>query len=232
MPRIARVVFPNFPHHITQRGTNKSDIFIDSNDHKYFLMLLGELLEKTRTELWAYCLMNNHFHLLIAPDNSYGLGKCLHGVTFRYAQYFNMKYKRSGRLWQNRYFSCPVDKDEYLWTVAKYIEMNPVRAKIVEKPEQWRWSSAQEHIAGKTDKNVKLYKWLTDQERKEYAKIIIEGIMEKKIRKATSTGRPLCGERFFDTLEAIVNRDLKPKKGGKAVQQKTLIWGLSRRFPK
>jgi len=110
--------------------------------------------------------------------------------------------------------------------------MNPVRAKIVEKPEQWRWSSAQEDITGKTDKNVKLYKWLTDQEREEYAKIIIEGIMEEKIRKATSTGRPLCGERFFDTLEAIVNRDLKPKKGGKAVQQKTLIWGLSRRFPK
>ena len=220
MPRIVRVVVPNFPHHITQRGTNKSDIFIDSNDHKYFLMLLGELLEKTRTELWAYCLMNNHFHLLIAPDNSYGLGKCLHGVTFRYAQYFNMKYKRSGRLWQNRYFSCPVDKDEYLWTVAKYIEMNPVRAKIVEKPEQWRWSSAQEDITGKTDKNVKLYKWLTDQERKEYAKIIIEGIMEEKIRKATSTGRPLCGERFFDTLEAIVNRDLKPKKGGRPSNRK------------
>jgi putative transposase len=113
-----------------------------------------------------------------------------------------------------------VDKDEYLLTVAKYIEMNPVRAKIVEKPEQWRWSSAQEHIAGKTDKNVKLYKWLTDQEREEYAKIIIEVILEEKIRKATSTGRPLCGERFFDTLEAIVDQDLKPKKRGRLPNRK------------
>lgn len=195
MPRIARVVAPKYPHHITQRGTNKSEIFIDNKDHLYFLKLLSEWVDKTKSEVWAYCLMSNHFHLLITTNSLNGLGRCLHGVTFRYAQYFNSKYARSGRLWQNRYFSCPVDKDEYLWAVAKYIEMNPVRAGIVKKPEDWRWSSAMEHIKGKTDGNIVLHKWLRDGERKGYASFVLAGSEEEKIRKATSTGRPLCRER-------------------------------------
>lgn len=197
MPRIARVVVAQYPHHVTQRGTNKSEIFIDTADRLYFLTLLNEWLEKTGSQLWAYCLMNNHFHLLIAPDSSEGLGKCLHGITFRYAQYFNSKCGRSGRLWENRYFSCPVDKDEYLWAVVKYVEMNPVRAKIVKKPEEWRWSSAQEHINGRTDNTIKLYKWLRDEEREEYVRMMVEETLQEEIRKATSTGRPLCREEFL-----------------------------------
>ena len=220
MPRISRVVVPEYPHHITQRGTNRSEIFLEDNDYQHFLVLLGECLEKTRTDLWAYCLMNNHFHLLISPANSEGLGQCLHGATFRYAQYFNLKYGRSGRLWQNRYFSCPVDKDEYLWAVVKYIEMNPVRAKIAEKPEQWRWSSAQEHIAGKPDNTIKLFQWLTGREREDYAVMIVEKTMEEKIRKATSTGRPLCEDSFFDKLEIMLNRNVRPQKGGRPCNRK------------
>jgi len=215
MPRIARIVVPKYPHHITQRGTNKSEIFIDIDDRSYFLKLLDEGLVKTQSELWAYCLMNNHFHLLITPDSSAGLGKCLHGATFRYAQYFNNKYRRRGRLWENRYFSCPVDKNEYLWAVVKYIEMNPVRAKIVENPEEWRWSSAQKHIKGRDNKDAKLHEWLEDEERKEYAKMIVEEELHEKIRKATSTGRPLCKGNFLDKLEKILNRTLKPKKRGR-----------------
>ncbi len=159
--------------------------------------------------------MSNHFHLLITPDSSKGLSRCLHGVTFRDAQYFNRKYARSGRLWQNRYFSCPVDKDEYLWAAAKYIETNPVRAGIVKKPEDWRWSSAVQHIKGKTDSNIILHKWLREEEKKGYASFVLEGSEEEKIRKATSTGRPLCGDKFFDKLETILNRDLRPRKGGR-----------------
>jgi putative transposase len=220
MPRISRVVVPEYPHHITQRGTNRSEIFLEDNDYQHFLILLGKCLEKTRTNLWAYCLMNNHFHLLLTPDTPEGLGKCLHGVTFRYAQYFNTKYSRSGRLWQNRYFSCPIDKDEYLWAVTKYIEMNPVRARITQNPEQWRWSSAQEHIAEKPDNTIKLFQWLTGREREDYAGMILEKIMEEKIRKATSTGRPLCGESFFDKLKVMLNLNLRPQKGGRPCKKK------------
>ncbi len=220
MPRIARVVVPQYPHHITQRGTNRSEIFIDTDDHLYFLTLLDKWTKKTQSELWAYCLMNNHFHLLIAPGSSEGLGRCLHGVTFLYAQHFNTKYNRSGRLWQNRYFSCPVDKDEYLWAVVKYIEMNPVRAQIVKNPEEWRWSSAQEHIHGRTDNTITLHKWLRDEEREEYAKIILEATLQENIRKATSTGRPFGGTKFLDKLEVMLHRNLKPQQGGRPRKKK------------
>jgi putative transposase len=221
MPRIARAVVPKYPHHVTQRGTNKSAIFIDDEDRMYFLKLTDKWADKSVSKVWAYCLMNNHFHLLVAPYGLGGLGKLLHGLTFRYAQYFNNKYARTGRLWQNRYFSCTVDKDEYLWSVAKYIEMNPVRARIVKKPEEWRWSSALAHMKAKGDCDIKLYEWLSDEERKSYVDFLVTSSDEEKIRKATSTGRPLCGERFLNKLKTILNRDLKPRKGGRPRKEKT-----------
>src|SRR4030067_3249706 len=142
MPRIARVVVPNYPHHVTQRGTNKTNIFIDDDDRGYFLQCLKESAVKTKTKIWVYCLMDNHFHLLLVPEKEQGLGKCLHGVTFKYAQYFNQKYGRSGRLWQNRYFSCIVDKNEYLWVDANNIERNTEQAKIVRRADIGEWSPA------------------------------------------------------------------------------------------
>ncbi len=219
MPRIARVVVPRYPHHITQRGTNKLEIFTDNEDRHCFLEFLDEWANKTKSDVWAYCLMTNHFHILISPNSTDGLGKCLHGVTFRYAQYFNMKYSRSGRLWQNRYFSCPVDKDEYLWAVVKYIEMNPVRAGIVMKPEMWNWSSASEHIKGEKDDKINLHKWLKE-ERGEYREFILDESNVNKIRKATSTGRPLGGISFLENLREMLNRDLRCRKAGRPSKKK------------
>ena len=136
MPRIARVVVPGYPHHVTQRGTNKSTIFHDDEDRSYFFQCLNSWAEKTAVNIWAYCLMNNHFHLLLEPAKVQDLGRCLHGTTFRYAQQYNLKFARSGRLWQNRYFSCPVDRENYLWAVVRYMEKNPVRANIIRKADR------------------------------------------------------------------------------------------------
>jgi putative transposase len=104
--------------------------------------------------------------------------------------------------------------------------MNPVRANIVKKPEEWRWSSAQEHINGRTDGTINLYKWMGDEEREEYAKMVVEGTVQEEIRKATSTGRPLWREEFFNQLETILKRDLKPKKEEDR-QRRTIIRRLS-----
>ena len=109
MPGIARDVAPNYPHHIARRGTNKTYIFLDDEDRRYFLQSLKDYADRTGTKIWAYCLMGNHFHLLLVPSEEQCLGKCLHG-----AQHFNKKYERTGRLWQNRYFSCIVDERKYL----------------------------------------------------------------------------------------------------------------------
>jgi putative transposase len=216
MPRIPRVVAPEYPHHITQRGTNKSTIFFDDEDRTYFIQCLNSWAGKTEVNIWAYCLMDNHFHLLLEPLKVENLGRCLHGATFRYAQHYNLKYARSGRLWQNRYFSCPVDKEKYLWAVVRYIENNPVRAKIVKKAEDWEWSSARAHTSGKKDVHLRLYDdWLSPAERAEYRRFLSDSGNDDEIRKATSTGRPLGGVTFVEKLEELSGRQLKPQKKGR-----------------
>ena len=221
MPRIARVVAPGYPHHITQRGTNRTSIFLGDDDRTFFLLTLNQWTQRTGTRVWAYCLMDNHFHLLLQPLNVEGLGKCLHGATFRYAQYFNRKYSRTGRLWENRYFSCPVDKDEYLWSVVRYIERNPIRAKRTAWVEDWKWSSARSHINGALDKVINLFDWLDKSERSEYARFVSqEDAKDDHIRKATSTGRPLGSPTFLEILERQLGRSLKSNKRGRPPAKK------------
>jgi putative transposase len=215
MPRIARVVALDYPHHVTQRGTNRSEIFLADRDRLFMLECLKTWSEKTSTEIWAYCLMDNHFHLLLVPRNEGGLGRCLHGVTFRYAQYFNERYERSGRLWQNRYFSCPIDKETYLWAVARYIENNPVRSGLVKTAEDWKWSSASAHVKGIYDRFLTYPDWLDEKERENYRIFLKEFSDESIIRKATATGRPIGTDEFAEMIGRRLNRMLKPKKGGR-----------------
>jgi len=220
MSRVARIIAPGYPHHITQRGTNKTDIFLADDDRTFFLSTLRLWLERTDTNIWAYCLMNNHFHLLLEPTENTGIGKCLHGATFRYAQYFNSKYCRTGRLWENRYFSCPVDKDAYLWAVVRYIERNPVRAGIAKRAEHWKWSSAHAHVTGTPDSAIRLLDWLESSEQSNYANFLDEAGNDDSVRKATSTGRPLGNANFFEILEEQLGRVLKPSKRGRPSKTK------------
>jgi len=220
MPRISRVVAPGHPHHVTQRGTNSTDIFLDDDDRTFFLSTLDQWRERTGTRVWAYCLMDNHFHLLLEPWDIAGLGKCLHGATFRYAQYFNGKYGRTGRLWENRYFSCPIDKDAYLWAVVRYIERNPVRAKMTRGAEDWRWSSARAHISGRPDRAINLFDWLDTSARSDYGRFLNENGNDDHIRKATSRGRPCGGAIFLEILERQLGRSLRPNKCGRPSKEK------------
>lgn len=214
MPRIARIVAVGHPHHITQRGTNRTTIFLSDDDRMFFLSTLNRCAERKGTRIWAYCLMDTHFHLLLEPMDSKGLGECLHGVTLRYAQHFNRKYGRTGRLWENRYFSCPVDSDTYLWAVVSYIERNPVRAKMATRAEDWKWSSARTHTTGMPDKTISLFDW-RESETPDYAKFLNEEGNNSHIRKATSTGRPYGSPVFLEILERQLGRSLKQKKGGR-----------------
>lgn len=208
MPRIARVVAVDVPHHVTQRGSNRMDIFIDSDDRELFLGGLRRWTRQTETQVWAWCLMSNHFHLLLVPTAMDGLAKTLHGVTFGYAQHFNQKYRRCGRLWQNRYYSAPLDARTHLWTVARYIERNPVRASIVLQAEDWRWSSARAHTRGERDATVSQPDWLEGSDRKAYRQFLNESGDENEIRRATSTGRPIGDVGFVARLEGVLKRRL------------------------
>src|SRR3989339_882703 len=131
MPRIARAVAVDFPHHIIQRGNNRQKVFFAIETRKKYLELVKEYADIWGASVLAYCLMTNHIHLLIKPHQEDSLAKMMQGVSQGYAKYINRRYKRTGRLWESRYYSCVVDEESYLWQVARYIERNPKRAGLV-----------------------------------------------------------------------------------------------------
>jgi putative transposase len=210
MPRIARIVGPGYPHQIVQRGNNKEQVFLDREDYEKYLGLLERYSGEKETSILAYCLMPNHVHLLAKPSHDYCLAKIMQGVTLCYTQYFNRKRERSGRLWECRYHSIVVDGDRYLWAVSKYIENNPVRARIVKMPEDYPYSSAKAHILGRTDSLLK--EAPTDRnEISEYRKFMRageDGQVLEDIRRQTRLGRPLGKEGFLQTLSRKLNYDM------------------------
>jgi putative transposase len=155
------------------------------------------------------------------PKQEESLAKGIGRTNLVYTQYINRKYKRSGRLWQNRFYSTIIEKEPYLWAVARYIERNPVRVKLVKKVEAYKWSSAKAHIMGIRD-DLLSKTWLDDKEQKAYKVFMMEegGEVDMLIRKATSTGRPLGTERFIKTLEKLLDRGLLPKKAGRPKKKK------------
>lgn len=215
MPRTARLYLVGHPHHITQRGINRDSIFFDVEDYSFMLDSLKTGIEKSSSDLWAYCLMPNHFHLLVVPRIEEGMGKLLHYATFRYAQYFNKKYNRTGRLWQNRYYSSIVDFEEYLWAAVRYIETNPVRCGLVKTPDEWRWSSARFHIIGESRDMTLPTEWIPQSLKENYRNYLLEQADDNMIRKAVISGRPLGSDEFIRKLETILNRPIKSRPRGR-----------------
>jgi putative transposase len=217
MPRIARIVAPGYPHHITQRGNNRATVFFDDEDRQTYLKLLSGFAEKNSLQIWAYCLMDSHVHLLAVPESENSLARGVGLTNQVYTQYLNRKLNQSGRIWQNRFFSCVVENDQYLWAVARYIERNPLKVGLAEKAEEYRWSSGKAHLTGKDDPLLTGIPWLDPLERKAYADFIHESDEEtdNAIRKATRTGRIFGSESFIDRLGYQLNQTLRPKKPGR-----------------
>jgi putative transposase len=147
MPRIARFVAPGVAHHITQRGTDRMTVFHSRQDRLTYMSLLRAQSELSNLPVLAYCLMDNHIHLVVVPENASVLAEVMQRVHGRYAQYLNARRCRCGHLWQNRYSSCPLGPG-HLWTAVRYVEMNPVRAGMVRGPRDYEWSSAEAHLSG------------------------------------------------------------------------------------
>lgn len=195
MARIARRIACGFPHHIVQRGNNRDAIFFDSEDWHRYLFLLKKYLEKSKSALLAYCLMPNHVHLLVKPTANKSLSILMQGVAQCYAQYLNKKNRRTGRLWEQRFFSSVIVDEHYLWNVVRYIEQNPTRAKLVTQEEDYPFSSAHAHVTGKID--LVLNEALFDEKQREnYTAWLHQPMAEKdleEIRDATRT------EKFLGT---------------------------------
>lgn len=150
MPRHARTVFPGVPHHVTQRGNNRERVFFAHGDYMAYLALLREHSKQFEIEIVAYCLMPNHVHLVMIPAHRNGLHCALKAVHGQYAQRVNRMRNQKGHLWQGRYFSSPLDAD-YLLNAVRYVELNPVRARLVARAEDYTWSSAPAHCGQRHD---------------------------------------------------------------------------------
>ncbi|MFZ6006188.1 MAG: transposase [Nitrospirota bacterium] len=223
MPRIARAVAVGFPHHIIQRGNNKEKVFFEEEDRQKYLELLKKYSDKWECPVIAYCLMGNHVHLLVRPKREESLYKMMQGLTLCYTQHINRKYEKTGRLWESRYHSCIVDREHYLWAVARYIEQNPKRAKIVKKEEEYPYSSAKAHIEGKRD-DILGGKLLNDNQRKDYIAFIRESITEEEIQRlkySTRTGRPFGREEFIKRMEKKLNKRFILQRPGRPKGQKS-----------
>jgi putative transposase len=150
MPRTARVVLPGQPHHITQRANRRQRIFFSPADYRYFKHLLAEAAAEAGAAIWAYCFMPNHFHLVAVPSTESGLRRLLANPQRRYAIEVNARFGWSGHLWQGRFHSTAMD-EAHLAMAIRYVSLNPVRAGLVQSPDQWPWSSVRAHLNGVGD---------------------------------------------------------------------------------
>ncbi len=216
MPRIARIIAPGYPHHITQRGNNRATVFFDDEDRQTYLKLLNAYARKHDLRILAYCLMDNHVHLLAVPQTEASLARGVGLTNQVYTQYLNRKLGQSGRVWQNRFFSCIVESDEYLWAVARYIERNPLKAGLVDRDEDYPWSSARAHLTGAEDAVLE-GSWLDPSQRNSYGEFLLQPKDEtdEALRKATRTGRPFGSEGFVDMLEERLQVVLRVKGAGR-----------------
>jgi putative transposase len=213
MSRIARAVAVGFPHHITQRGNYKQDVFLNDNDRIKYLEWIQWYCGKYTLEIMAFCLMINHVHFVTIPQSADSLALVFKNAHMRYSQYFNKKNSASGHLWQGRFYSCALDQAHF-FAALRYVERNPVRANMVKNPWDWPWSSASAHIGlpgCPILKTTDLFK-LTGMNHlawRSYIGSSEESKLIENIRKHSLTGLPLGSKSFIKNMEKNLGRILQ-----------------------
>ena len=218
MPRHRRVVIPGCPHHVTQRGNNRRDVFYGDSDREVYLNLLKEYCAQYSVEVLGYCLLTNHVHALAVPHTATGLAKAFGRAHNDYARWLHIRRRESGHLWQNRFYSCPIE-NRYLWAVLAYIERNPVRAGLVPQCRDWPWSSASTHLdrPGKAAW-IELGIWEQNWTAAQWSIALQEGLAEaewkRRLQEATCTGRPFGENTFLRACEQQSGLRLLAQKPG------------------
>lgn len=215
MARLARVVVAGAPHHVTQRGNRRQPTFFSDEDYAAYLDLLAEGCRAADVEVWGYCLMPNHVHLILTPRDEGGLRAALAEAHRRYSLRVNQREGWRGYLWQGRFASVAMDED-HLLACARYVELNPVRAGLAGRPQGWRWSSARAHLTGRDDGVVRVAPLL--DRVGDWAEFLAAGLDEadhRAIRAGERTGRPLGSDAFVADLEQRLGRVLARGKPGR-----------------
>jgi putative transposase len=212
-------VFAGVPHHVTQRGNRREDVFFNEDDRRQYLEWLGEYCQRHEVDVLAYCLMTNHVHLVLVPATETGLNEVLKPLHMRYAQRINRGRGWKGHLWQGRYFSSALD-ERYTWAAIRYVERNPVRARMVRKAENYLWSSAAGHCGLREDKLITGKDYWQKQFRaiKNWSSWLSEGESGEELmnlRRNADKGLPCGCESFIHKLERLAGRVLKFRPQGR-----------------
>lgn len=197
MPRSARIVVPMVPHHLIQRGNRRQNVFFSDEDKAYYVRLLRQWCSVRGVSIWAYCLMDNHVHFVAVPSTLASLAEAFGAVHQKYTKAINGRYGWQGFLWQGRFLSFPLDA-RYLYRAIRYVELNPVRAKIVEDASDYPWSSAPAHVLGKGDPLLSRNPLGMGEE--EWAAYLAAGLIESEtalFRDHANSGKPLGDENFL-----------------------------------
>ena len=214
MPRMARLVVPGLPHHIVQRGSRRQRTFFSDADYLAYLNLVRDNLADAGVSVWAYCLMPNHVHLVAVPERETSLAAWLRVVHHRHARRVNAAQGWTGHLWQERFHSCVLD-EAHLLAAVRYVELNPVRAGMCDRPEAWRWSSARAHLSGKSDRVVDVRPMLERiRDWRRYLGADDQPRAVSRLRSHSRSGRPAGSAEFVAELEQVTGRRLRPRKRG------------------
>ena len=214
MARLPRIVIPNQPLHIMHRGNNRQDIFETEEDMLRIKDDIKESLLKSKCKLHAYVIMTNHLHLLLTPSDKEQLAIFMQSMANRYVRYFNAKHNRTGTIWEGRFKSCLIDSESYLFTLYKYIEMNPLKAKMVKNIKNYKWSSYPHNALGIVDELVTehlQYKRLgkeVDSRCKHYKSLFdeLDSEHDKEITEATRRGSVYGKQKFHKKIGKLISR--------------------------
>jgi putative transposase len=230
MARLPRFALPGNPQHVIVRGNNREPIFNAEDDYHFYLAKLQDAAKKHQCEIHAYVLMTNHVHLLVTPRTVDGISKMIQMQGRYYVQYFNYTYRRSGTLWEGRYKASLIDSEAYALTCYRYIELNPVRANMVENPAEYPWSSYRGNALGINDKLLTPHPLFlalggSDDERQAAYRALFEGHFDEQtldeLRSSINKAWVLGSDRFKSMVEAQLNRRASPlPKGGDRKSEK------------
>jgi len=218
MARLARIVVPGAWHHVTQRGNNKQDVFFVEDDRRVYLEFLREQGARYGFRLEGFCLMTNHVHLIGVPEREESLAKAVGRTHFLYTQYVNRMHGRTGHLWQNRFYSCAMDR-RHADAALCYVELNPVRAGMARQPWEYAWSSAALHCGSTKAEGagaalLDLAAWRKEMPARQWRATLKKAAGDAEsfgaIRRNTYTGRPLGTDSFLSKVEHLIGRRVRP----------------------
>lgn len=223
MARMPRLVVPGCAHHVTQRGARRQTTFFEDSDYAFYLRLVVEEKMQAGADILAYCLMPNHVHFVIVPEQRASLAMLFKNAHRRYTRRINERFDWRGHLWQERFFSC-VMEERHLLACMRYVEMNPVRAGLCHEPDHWPWSSARAHLEGRDDL-LTTAKPLGDRisDWRGYLNGPPPADFEVELRNHSRSGRPLGSDSFVKRLESLTGRKLRPGKAGRKSHGDSLL---------